>query len=68
MKAIKQYAWTNRGYAFDAKCEFCGIVRKNLTGYSNDHYKNKSIPNIKCTSCGKCTNDLEVSHVQNFVG
>ena len=55
MKIIKQYNWSRRDFCYDAKCEHCNHIEKNISGYDDDNYYNTVIPGMICKSCGEST-------------
>jgi hypothetical protein len=56
MYIIKTYGWSRRDFSYDCKCEHCGAVRKDLSGYDDNNYYENVIPNIKCNECNESTN------------
>ena len=40
------------------KCEGCEKTQKLERGYSDAHYYSYVLPEIKCNSCGKSSNEL----------
>lgn len=56
MKIIKTYNWNRRDFCYDTKCEHCGYVEKNNSGYDDTNYYNNVVPNEKCKQCGESTN------------
>lgn len=58
MKITKTYNWNRRDFTYDAKCEGCGTEIVNRSGYDDDNYYNNVIPDKKCPSCGKSSNDM----------
>lgn len=58
MKIIKTYSWNRRDFSYDAKCESCGHETKDNNGYDDSHYYNTVLPDKKCPSCQKSSNDL----------
>lgn len=45
-----------RDFVAAMKCEFCGSVKINESGYDDRYYHDCVIPEMKCKSCGKSTN------------
>lgn len=56
MKIIKTYKWNRRDFYYDQKCEHCGHVEKNSSGYDDANYYNNVVSNEKCTQCGESSN------------
>lgn len=39
------------------ECEHCGREQELKTGYDDDYYHTRVIPEMKCKNCGKSRND-----------
>lgn len=53
MKIIKIISRYRRDFWADYKCEHCGHIEENESGYDDSFFHNNVIPNMKCSKCGK---------------
>lgn len=53
MKIKKINSQTRRDFLADMECEHCGYIEKNVSGYDDDFFHRKIIPDMKCKKCGK---------------
>ena len=58
MKITKTYNWHRRDFCYDAKCENCGRITQNNSGYDDINYYNNVVPDIHCPKCKKSTNEI----------
>ena len=58
MKITKTYKWNRRDFCYDAKCENCGHVTKNNSGYDDSNYYNNVVPDKHCPNCKKSSNEI----------
>lgn len=61
MRLIKSYAWNRRDFWFDASCEKCGHIKKDISGYDDNNFYDNVIPDMKCEKCMESTNSLGLS-------
>ena len=60
MKIKKITSQHRRDFYAEIECESCGHVVKNWSGYDDHNYYVNVMPNLKCKSCDKSTNDLGI--------
>jgi len=60
MKVIKRYNQYRRDLTIDVECEGCGSKSTIEDAYDDDNYWRNVVPNFKCKSCEKSTNDLGI--------
>lgn len=64
---IKEITSQHRNdFRADMECEHCGHVQKLTSGYDDDNYHDRVIPNrLHCNSCGKNRHgrSMEEQHV-----
>jgi len=56
MKLLEINSQYRRDFQADMKCEFCGNIEKDVSGYDDRYYHDKVIPDKKCGKCNKSTN------------
>lgn len=64
MIITKQYSWNRRDFSFNARCEHCGHIDKNLSGYDDANYYNNVMPDMKCSSCKESSNSKEAEDIK----
>lgn len=57
---IKKYEQYRRDLHIDLECENCGHIEKNHYAYDDRNFWDNVVPNIKCSSCKKSSNDLGI--------
>lgn len=55
MKIQKINSQSRRDFWADMKCEHCGHIEKNVSGYDDDNFHRNVIPEMKCKKCGNCS-------------
>ncbi len=55
MKLIKITSQSRRDFWGTYKCEFCGHVEENVSGYDDYNFHANVTPKIKCKNCGEST-------------
>jgi len=63
MKITKTYNWNRRDFCFDATCEHCSNVKKDLSGYDDSNYYDNVVPNMKCDKCGESTKSKPIEGI-----
>ena len=58
MKVTNKYNQYRRDCSCDLECESCGYKETDEYAYDDRNFWDNVIPNRKCESCGKSTNDL----------
>lgn len=60
MVITKKFNWSRRDFSYIAKCENpeCGKEEICTSGYDDDYYYQKVVPDKKCAYCKKSTNDM----------
>ena len=53
MKIIEILSQNRRDFRADYKCESCGHIEHNQSGYDDANFHYNVIPNMKCPVCGK---------------
>lgn len=56
MRITKTYSWSRRDFRYDATCEHCGNIDKNISGYDDANYYNNVVPDLKCSNCKESSN------------
>ena len=62
MKIDKMLSQYRRDFWANYICQSCGHIEKDKSGYDDDNFHQKVIPNMKCKKCGKSTNDLGIKN------
>lgn len=65
MKIKRKISQHRRDFWADYECEFCGHVDKHQSGYDDSFFHNNVIPKMKCTECGKASNEVTSSPKYN---
>lgn len=53
---IKQIIFQyRRDFYADIKCEHCGHIEKEVSGYDDDYFHRNVIPKMECGECGECS-------------
>lgn len=60
MKVTRRYNQHRRDLRIDMECEGCGAEEKDSSVYDDANFWVNVVPNFKCKSCGKSSNDLGV--------
>ncbi len=58
MLITKKYGWSRRDFSYDCKCEGCGHVETNHSGYDDANYYENVVPDQRCTKCKESTNSM----------
>ena len=57
MIILKITSQIRRDFYADMKCEHCGHIEKNVSGYDDDNFHRNVIPRMKCKNCGKTADE-----------
>ena len=58
MKITKMYNQHRRDFWFDSKCEHCGHVVTNQSGYDDLNFHRTVLPERPCPECGKSSDEV----------
>lgn len=58
MKEIKRTYQHRRDFRADYKCQGCGHIEKDISGYDDIYFHTIVIPDMKCKECEESTNTL----------
>jgi len=62
MKVIREYNQHRRDLIIDMKCESCGKEENHRYAYDDRNFWDNVVPNFKCPTCDKSSNDLNINH------
>ncbi len=62
MRIIKIVSQHRRDLFIDLECEGCGSIFLKESGYDDCKFHREILPNKKCESCGKSSNDLGIDY------
>lgn len=60
VKVTKRYNQWRRDLWVDLECEGCGATETVKDAYDDTNYWVNVVPDMKCKSCGKSSNDLGI--------
>ena len=60
MKIKAMISQHRRDFWANYVCDGCGHVELDKSGYDDDNFHRNVIPNMKCPSCGKSSNDMGI--------
>lgn len=62
MKVTKRYNQLRRDLSIDMECESCKSTDTYDGAYDDRNFWDNVVPEFKCRSCGKSTNDMGLTH------
>ena len=60
MEVVRRFDQLRRDLSIDLECERCNATDTVTTAYDDTFYWTQVVPDMKCKSCGKSSNDLGI--------